>query len=99
MRGTEDLGDHVLLHDEIKEIDGIQPGWESWFRHCGLHPPRVVNHRRFGQSNMVIQAAIEGMGVALGRQPLAIDDLNAGHLVRPFGAAVPSGFAYYTKGP
>lgn len=99
LRDAADLGHHVLLHDEIKEIDGIQPGWASWFRHCGLQPPQAANHRRFGQSNMVIQAAIEGMGVALGRHPLVIDDLNAGHLVRPFGAAVPSGFAYYLVCP
>lgn len=99
LRGAEDLGDHVLLHDEIKEIDGIRPGWESWFRDCGLRPPEIANHRRFGQSNMVIQAAIEGMGVALGRHPLAIDDLCAGTLVRPFGAAVPTGFAYYLVCP
>ena len=99
LRGAEDLGDHVLLHDEIKEIDGIRPGWESWFRDCGLRPPEIANHRRFGQSNMVIQAAIEGMGVALGRHPLAIDDLSAGTLVRPFGAAVPTGFAYYLVCP
>lgn len=99
LRGVTDLGDHVLLHDEIKTIDGIHPGWASWFRHCGLRPPRIANQRRFGQSNMVIQAAIEGMGVALGRHPLAIDDLTAGHLVRPFGAAVPSGFAYYLVCP
>ncbi len=99
LRDVDDLEHHVLLHDEIREIDGIQPSWVSWFHHCGLRAPRAVNHRRFGQSNMVIQAAIEGMGVALGRGPLAIDDLSAGHLVRPFGAAVPSGFAYYLVCP
>lgn len=99
LRGPEDLDRHVMLHDEIRAIDGVQPGWQSWFRQTGTQMPKTANHRRFGQSNMVIQAAMEGMGVALGRQSLAIDDLVAGRLVRPFGAAVPSGFAYYLVYP
>jgi LysR family glycine cleavage system transcriptional activator len=95
LRCAADLRGHVLLHDEIKAIDGIQPGWQSWLDQTGAVPPKFGNSRYFGQSNMVIQAAIEGMGVALGRQSLAIDDLQSGLLVRPFGAAVPSGFTYY----
>jgi LysR family glycine cleavage system transcriptional activator len=99
LRCTQDLAHHVLLHDEIKEIDGIQPGWDSWFRASGAPKPSGITHRRFGQSNMVLQAAIAGMGVALARSPLAMDDLAAGHLVRPFGAAEPSGFAYFLVYP
>jgi LysR family glycine cleavage system transcriptional activator len=99
LRSVEDLTHHLLLHDEVKEIDGIQPGWTSWFRQVGVTPPKIPNNRRFGQSNMVIQAAIEGIGVALGRSPLTSDDLLSGQLVRPFGAAVPSGFSYYLVYP
>lgn len=99
LRGPEDLRHHVLLHDDVKNIDGIQPGWASWLRQVGAEEPRPMNRRRFGQSNMVIQAAIEGLGVALGRSPLTVDDLAARLLVRPFGAAVPSGFSYYLVYP
>jgi LysR family glycine cleavage system transcriptional activator len=99
LRGVDDLQHHLVLHDEIKEIDGIQPGWASWFRQVGVNPPKIPNNRRFGQSNMVIQAAIEGIGVALGRSPLTSDDLASGQLVRPFGAAAPSGFSYYLVYP
>lgn len=99
LRTPRDLKHHVLLHDEITEIDGIQPGWESWFRAIGKTMPAGAAQRRFGQSNMVLQAAIAGMGVALARSPLAMDDLIAGTLVRPFGAAKPSGFAYFLVYP
>jgi LysR family glycine cleavage system transcriptional activator len=48
---------------------------------------------------MVLQAAAEGLGVALGRTALVQDDLAAGRLVRPFGPNVPSGYAYYIVCP
>ena len=44
---------------------------------------------------MVVQAAINGHGVALGREPLVIDALADGRLVRPFPELVPSQFAYW----
>lgn len=99
LRSPADLRHHVLLHDDVKNIDGIQPSWSSWLRQVGAEEPRPMNRRRFGQSNMVIQAAIEGLGVALGRGPLTVDDLAARLLVRPFGAVVPSGFSYYLVYP
>jgi len=55
--------------------------------------------RRYGQSNITLQAAIEGRGVALGRSALVALDLAEGRLVRPFGPAVPSGYAYYIVSP
>ena len=57
------------------------------------------NARRFGQANMVVQAAVEGLGVALGREPLVIDELNAGRLIRPFQITTPSDSAYYLVCP
>ena len=90
----EDLAHHILLHDDIPAVGGVQPGWRLWFARAGLSPVAPAGERRFGQSNMVLQAAIEGLGVALGRSALVADDLAAGRLVRPFGPAVPSGFAY-----
>jgi LysR family glycine cleavage system transcriptional activator len=44
---------------------------------------------------MVIQAAIKGLGVALGREPLVIDALREGTLCRPFGETAVSEFAYW----
>jgi len=53
--------------------------WSKW-RDLNLQPP-------------VIQAAIAGHGVALGRTTLVARDLAEGRLVRPFGEAQP--YAYY----
>jgi LysR family transcriptional regulator, glycine cleavage system transcriptional activator len=43
----------------------------------------------------VIQAAIAGNGVALGRTTLVARDLAEGRLVRPFGDDLKYDFAYY----
>ena len=49
----------------------------------------------FNYSNLLIQAAIDGLGVALGNTMLASDDLRAGRLVRPFDISVPLDTGYY----
>ena len=92
---VNDLAHHTLLVDEIVTIGGRGPGWQSWFSAAGLAGGIHARTRRFGQANMVVQAAIEGLGVALGREPLVIDELMAGRLVRPFDIVAQSDFAYY----
>jgi LysR family glycine cleavage system transcriptional activator len=95
----EHLARQVLLHDEIPAVDGVQPGWRRWLEQVGAGQVTPAANRRFGQSNMVLQAAMAGLGVALGRSALVADDLAEGRLVRPFGPAVSSGFAYYIVCP
>ena len=45
------------------------------------------------------QAAMDGLGVALGRHPLVAPDLKAGRLVVPFDFKMSSEFAYYLVYP
>ncbi|MBM3571894.1 MAG: transcriptional regulator, partial [Alphaproteobacteria bacterium] len=90
-----DLANHTLLHDDIQPIGGHQPGWAMWLAAAGVSGVDPSKGRRFGQANMVLQAAAEGLGVALGRTALVQDDILAGRMIRPFGPDVPSGYAYY----
>lgn len=96
LREPADLARHTLLVDELKPVGGRLPNWEFWAAQSGLTLPRPVRLRRFGQSNMVVQAAIEGLGVALGRDALVMDALADGRLVRPFALPpVPSDYAFW----
>ena len=99
LRKIGDLARHTLLVDEIVVIHGKGPSWQSWFAVAGLPSDIGARTRRFGQANMVVQAAIEGLGVALGREPLVIDELIAGRLVRPFDIVAQSAFSYYLVCP
>ncbi|MBY4893823.1 LysR family transcriptional regulator [Jannaschia sp. EhC01] len=89
------LGSHTLLQDEILNFGSANPSWEYWAEACGVLLPSRARTRRFGQSNLVLQAAIEGLGVALGREPLVLDALADGRLVRPFAQITRSPLSYW----
>jgi DNA-binding transcriptional LysR family regulator len=42
-----------------------------------------------------LQAALDGVGVAVGLRPYVEDDIAAGRLVAPFSLSVPKGRAWY----
>jgi LysR family transcriptional regulator, glycine cleavage system transcriptional activator len=94
-----DLARHTLLVDDIPDLGGDPPTWEFWTRETGNALPQPARLRRFGQSNMVVQAAERGLGVALGRSPLVADALARGTLVRPFRGEVASQFSYWIVCP
>ncbi|MBL4626447.1 MAG: LysR family transcriptional regulator [Roseicyclus sp.] len=101
LKGDQGLTDvaslvhHTLLQDEIQSYGSAGPSWDYWARACNLSLPKGLRTRQFGQSNMVIQAAIEGIGVALGREPLVLDALCDGRLVRPFAEVTTSPISYW----
>lgn len=82
-RTPRDLKRLALLHDRDP-----QAAWSAW---TAVHGPAGLDTRsgaRFASSDLVLQAAAQGLGVALARGRLAADDLAAGRLVRPFGERV-----------
>ena len=84
-----DLEQFDLLHD-VLSID-----WEDFLNHFGI---RSINTRRgfgFNHSHLVIQAAIAGNGIALGRSGLVAPALESGELVKPLPHSMPSDQSYY----
>ena len=64
------------------------PQWKEWFDNAGvpenIYGPAVRDGTRFPDSNMALQAAFEGQGIALARSAPVWDDLTSGRLVRLF---------------
>ena len=54
---------------------------------------------RFSLAELALQAAIDGVGVVLGRLSLAEGDLTAGRLVRPFALEMPLDVSYFLVMP
>jgi LysR family glycine cleavage system transcriptional activator len=63
--------------------------WLPWFRRAGLDWPEPSGGLMISDSAVLVQAAIEGRGVALARRSLAALALREGKLLRPFELSVP----------
>ncbi|CCE11020.1 putative Transcriptional Regulator, LysR family; Glycine cleavage system transcriptional activator (Gcv operon activator) [Bradyrhizobium sp. STM 3843] len=94
LRSPEDLAQHTLLHSSYDD------DWRLWLTAAGL-PVSISKHRgvSFDLIFMTIQAAIDGLGVAIGRTSYVQDDISKGRLVVPFQIALPVDAGYYLVSP
>ncbi|MEI9987678.1 MAG: transcriptional regulator GcvA [Aliidongia sp.] len=94
----DDLRHHTLLHDEPNP-SYHNLSWQHWLAMQGVHHLDTRPGPRFSYTHMSLQAAVGGMGVALGTDILADEDLAAGKLVRPFPHGLKSEHAYWLVCP
>jgi DNA-binding transcriptional LysR family regulator len=90
-----DLAGHVLLH--LDDPDGRTPWleWSVWLAGNGQPGLKPAGSLRFKLYDQVIQAAVGGQGVALGRVPMIAEYLRDGRLVAPFPKRYESARGYY----
>ncbi len=90
-----DLARHVLLH--LDDPEGRTPWleWSVWLAGNGQPGLRPAGNLRFKLYDQLIQAAVAGQGVALGRIPLIAEHLRDGRLVAPFPKRYESARGYY----
>jgi DNA-binding transcriptional LysR family regulator len=95
LKRPEDLRHHVLLH--LEEPGGLQPwvNWATWLEPLLALDIESAGALRFNQYDQMVQAAVDGQGVALGRSPLVRNLIKQGKLVAPFGRKTVSPRAYY----
>jgi LysR family glycine cleavage system transcriptional activator len=96
LRKPSDLRDQTLLHTAA-----LPGAWPDWLRAAGvpdLVPKSALTLEHF---YLTLQAAVDGLGVAIGPAALVADDVAEGRLVKPFsGPTLPEWryFAYVTEG-
>ncbi len=95
----QDLCNEVLLYDESRSWDPVFPDWRDWLAGQGLETGQGVRLQHLGDTNLVIQAALNGLGVALAWNTLVADEVERGALVRLLGLSLPSARAYYLVVP
>jgi LysR family glycine cleavage system transcriptional activator len=91
LRRPEDLARHTLIHVELPPPFPSPPGWVDWLARVGVDSVDASRGLRFNASDHAIDAAVEGAGVVLGHRTIALNDLQAGRLVVPFGPELPAG--------
>jgi LysR family glycine cleavage system transcriptional activator len=89
LKEPADLRNATLLRVAHAEDD-----WRRWLDVAGVHriEPKGPVFDYYGQA---LQAAADGVGVAMGIRPYVDDDLAAGRLAAPFSITVPKGQQWY----
>ncbi|RKH78580.1 transcriptional regulator GcvA [Corallococcus sp. AB045] len=96
LRRPSDLSGLRLIHDRSVDARLGFATWDAWLEKAGAKDVETKRGLRINNSATVLQAAIDGQGVALARSIMAHDDLAAGRLVRLFPEVeFPSVLAYY----
>ncbi len=97
LKTPRDLLRHTLIHLDWEAQGSPWPNWTMWMKASGINDFDDRTGLHFGQTSFAVQAAIDGMGVALGDSNLVADDLAAGRLVKPFELSLraPKHLAYY----
>jgi LysR family glycine cleavage system transcriptional activator len=96
LRCPEDLAHRTLLHTS----GGYDDDWRLWLTAAGL-PANISKQPgvSFDLIFMTVQAAIDGIGVAMGRTSYVQDDVAKGRLVVPFKIALPADAGFYLVSP
>jgi LysR family glycine cleavage system transcriptional activator len=89
-----DIARRPLLNDEWHADQQVFPDWETWFASQGVTPEAPLRIQHFGESNLTIQAAISGLGVALVWRSLVEADIKAGRLVQLLDQTIATRMAY-----
>lgn len=89
LRRPADLAAATLLH-----VSHWAEDWPRWLAAAGVAEV-ASKGLSFGSYAMTLQAAIDGVGVALAPRLYILDDIAAGRLATPFGLAVPMVHAWY----
>lgn len=88
----DELAKARLLHTPL------QP-WDEWFNALGVAASPSHRGMTFSETDILLQAAIDGLGIALSRRILAQPELDAGRLVRPVPHSVRADRSYFIVYP
>jgi DNA-binding transcriptional LysR family regulator len=95
LKRPADLARHVLLHYDDSEGRVPWLNWQAWLAANGAPDLKPAGSLRFSLYDQVVQAAVDGQGVALGRLPLLGELLRDGRLVAPFTKRYDAPRGYY----
>ena len=93
LRTPDDLQRHTIIRVVSPVI--VWDEWPRWFEASGHPNVKIANELFCDVLYPSIQAAIDGLGVVMGRNLLVKHDLDAGRLVEPFSTRLETDSGYY----
>lgn len=85
----------ALAGQTLLRVSSVAEDWAAWATGAGVDDLDVERGVNFDNIDMALEAAAEGLGVALGRHPLIDDDLTNGRLTTVLGPPQPASTAYW----
>lgn len=85
-----DLEQHTLLETSV----GLDQ-WDRWSESAGVGSLALARRITFTSTDLAFSAALDGLGIVLGRRGFVEDDLRNGKLMQPFGHTVDIGDGFY----
>jgi DNA-binding transcriptional LysR family regulator len=95
LRRPRDLAGHVLIEFALKANNRATVDWFCWCKKMRIESMVPRGTLSFSSYDQVLRAALDGVGVALGRLPLVLGHLREGLLEAPLqGASIVTGAWY-----
>jgi len=79
----------ALEHHTLLQSPGDAADWQRWYGRTGAPPVPLPRRIGFTSADIAYSAALDGLGLALGRVGFIEADLQAGRLVCPFDTVLP----------
>jgi LysR family glycine cleavage system transcriptional activator len=89
-----DLEQHTFIHAAT-----MPAGWTEWLAAAGAEDLQPLHSLTFEHVYVALQAAIDGLGIAMGLTAFTDDDVADGRLVRPFSEPVIPSWRYHAYVP
>lgn len=95
--GLDELASHTLLHHD--SLPAYQMEWDTWLATFGHQVPAEAGGLVFDHYSLMLHAAVEGHGMAMGWRRTSQRMLDSGVLVAPFGQSVhlPEALSVYRR--
>jgi len=99
LKTPEALPKMTLLHADIVKSEEIKSEWGAWLHAAGATQVDFSGGLSLHDPGLVLQAAVDGLGIAMGYIELAGRDLASERLVAPFDLQITHPWSYYIVTP
>ncbi len=84
----------TLLH-----VSSVEHDWPTWFTGASMEMPQARGHLYFDTVHLAVSAAMQGLGLAIGRDPLVTSSMSCGRLIKAMPHAVEIETGYWLTSP